>query len=86
MNERRKPYPFDRIEPKWQATWETDRSFHAPNPGEENFDPAKPKYYVLDKIRLAGITKIGYQIKSASVQGAPGTVPPPAAPPPPPKP
>ena|SRR5438128_2269503 len=41
---------------------------------------------VLDKIRLAGITKIGYQIKSASVQGAPGTVPPPAAPPPPPKP
>ena|ERR1044071_3825224 len=45
---------------------------------------------VLDKIRLAGITKIGYQIKSASVTGAPGTVPPPqgppGAPPPPPKP
>ena len=42
---------------------------------------------LLDKIRLAGITKIGYQIKTASVQGAPGTVPPPgpAAPPPPPK-
>jgi len=35
---------------------------------------------VLDKIRLAGITKIGYQIKTASVQGAPGTVPPPPAP------
>jgi biopolymer transport protein ExbD len=32
---------------------------------------------VLDKIRLAGITKIGYQIKVAGVQGAPGTVPPP---------
>jgi leucyl-tRNA synthetase len=48
MSERRKPYPFDRIEPKWQATWEKDRSFHAPNPGEENFDPAKPKFYVLD--------------------------------------
>jgi leucyl-tRNA synthetase len=48
MNERRKPYPFDRIEPKWQATWEASRAFHAPNPGEENFDPAKPKYYVLD--------------------------------------
>jgi len=48
MNERRKPYPFDRLEPKWQATWETNRAFHAPNPGEENFDPAKPKYYVLD--------------------------------------
>jgi biopolymer transport protein ExbD len=39
---------------------------------------------VLDKIRLAGITKIGYQIKTASVQGAPGTVPaPPPAPAPP---
>ena len=31
---------------------------------------------VLDKIRLAGIEKIGYQIKTAAVQGAPGTVPP----------
>jgi leucyl-tRNA synthetase len=48
MNERRKPYPFDQIEPKWQAIWDKNRSFHAPNPGEENFDPAKPKYYVLD--------------------------------------
>ncbi|MEY2498583.1 MAG: leucyl-tRNA synthetase, partial [Verrucomicrobiota bacterium] len=48
MNERRKPYPFDRIEPKWQTLWDEKRSFHAPNPGEENFDPAKPKFYVLD--------------------------------------
>ena len=48
MNERRKPYPFDRLEPKWQAIWEGARSFHAPNPGEENFDPNKPKFYVLD--------------------------------------
>ena len=48
MNERRKPYPFDRIEPKWQAAWDESRAFHAPNPGEENFDPAKPKFYVLD--------------------------------------
>jgi leucyl-tRNA synthetase len=48
MNERRKPYPFDRIEPKWQARWDERRAFHAPNPGEENFDPAKPKFYVLD--------------------------------------
>jgi biopolymer transport protein ExbD len=37
---------------------------------------------VLDKIRLAKITKIGYQIKTASAQGAPGTVPPPAPAPP----
>ena len=41
---------------------------------------------VLDKVRSVGITKIGYQIKTASVTGAPGTVPAPApaAPPPPP--
>jgi biopolymer transport protein ExbD len=42
---------------------------------------------LLDKVRLAGITKIGYQIKAASVTGAAGTVPPPGppgAPPPPP--
>jgi len=48
MSERRKPYPFGGIEPKWQEIWDQNRSFHAPNPGEENFDPAKPKYYVLD--------------------------------------
>ena len=48
MSERRKPYPFDQIEPKWQARWDERRAFHAPNPGEENFDPAKPKFYVLD--------------------------------------
>jgi biopolymer transport protein ExbD len=39
---------------------------------------------VLDKIRSVGITKIGYQIKTASPQGAQGTLPPSAAPPPPP--
>src|SRR4051812_837630 len=48
MNERRKPYPFDRLEPKWQAVWDEARTFHARNPGEENFDPARPKFYVLD--------------------------------------
>ncbi|HEV3408932.1 MAG TPA: biopolymer transporter ExbD [Chthoniobacterales bacterium] len=30
---------------------------------------------VLDKIRSSGIEKIGYQIKTAQPQGAPGTVP-----------
>ena len=48
MNERRKPYPFDQLEPKWQAFWDERRSFHALNPGEKGFDPAKPKFYVLD--------------------------------------
>src|SRR6202171_2356045 len=48
MNERRKPYPFDKIEPKWQAPWGAKRAAHAPTPGEKNLDPAKPKFYVLD--------------------------------------
>jgi len=48
MNERRKPYPFDRLEPKWQTIWDDTRAFHAPNPGEKNFDATQPKFYVLD--------------------------------------
>jgi leucyl-tRNA synthetase len=47
-SERRKPYPFDRIEPKWQKIWDERQIFHAPNPGEKDFDPQKPKFYVLD--------------------------------------
>jgi leucyl-tRNA synthetase len=47
-SDRRKPYPIDQIEPKWQAIWEERQLFHAPNPGEKGFDPAKPKFYVLD--------------------------------------
>ena len=47
-SERRKPYPFDQIEPKWQAIWDERQIFHAPNPSEKNFDAAKPKFYVLD--------------------------------------
>src|SRR5437588_8673167 len=40
---------------------------------------------VLDKVRSAGITKVGYQIRAAGAQGArPGAVP--GAPPPPPAP
>ena len=47
-SDRRKPYPFDQIEPKWQAIWEERQLFHASNPGEKGFDPAKAKFYVLD--------------------------------------
>jgi len=47
-SDRRKPYPFDQIEPKWQAIWDERELFHAPNPGDKSFDPAKPKFYVLD--------------------------------------
>jgi len=48
MSERRKPYPFDLLEPKWQAIWDERQSFHAPNPGEPGFDAARRKFYVLD--------------------------------------
>ena len=38
---------------------------------------------LLDRIRSSGIEKIGYQIKTAAPQGAPGTLPgAPAGPPP----
>jgi leucyl-tRNA synthetase len=47
-SERRKPYPFDQIEPKWQKIWDERQTFHAPNPGEKGFDSEKPKFYVLD--------------------------------------
>ncbi len=46
--EKRQPYPFDQIEPKWQQVWAEQRTFHAPNPGEPGFDPAQPKFFVLD--------------------------------------
>jgi leucyl-tRNA synthetase len=48
MSERRKPYPSDQIEPKWQTIWEERQLFHASNPGEKNFDLSKPKFYILD--------------------------------------
>jgi leucyl-tRNA synthetase len=47
-SERRKPYPFDEIEPKWQAIWDERQLFHAPNPREKGFDSAKRKFFVLD--------------------------------------
>jgi leucyl-tRNA synthetase len=48
MSERRKPYPFDRFESKWQRLWEERQLFHVPNPGEMGFDPTKSKFYILD--------------------------------------
>ena len=48
MSARRKPYPFDRFEPKWQRFWDERRTFHTANPGRKNFDGSKPKFYVLD--------------------------------------
>ena len=48
MSERRKQFPFPEFEPKWQLLWWERQTFHAPNPSESGFDPAKPKFYVLD--------------------------------------
>ena len=48
MSEKRKPYPFDQFEPKWQSHWSENKTYGTPSPGEEGFDASKPKYYILD--------------------------------------
>ena len=48
MSERRKPYPFDRFESKWQRLWDERQLFHASNPGGTGFNSTKPKFYILD--------------------------------------
>lgn len=48
MSERKKPYPFDVFEPKWQQIWDERKTFKVNNPGEKGFDASKPKCYVLD--------------------------------------
>ena len=47
-SDRRKPYPFDFIEPAWQRVWAERGTFRVANPGEPGFDATRPKYYVLD--------------------------------------
>ena len=48
MAQRRKQFPFDEFESQWQKHWEDNDTFSVANPGDEGFDPDKPKYYVLD--------------------------------------
>ena len=48
MTERRKQFPFDQFEPKWQKHWDEADTFTVPNPGDADFDASKPKYFVLD--------------------------------------
>lgn len=43
-----KPFPFDEFEPKWQQLWAQEKTYRTPNPGDADFDPSKPKYYILD--------------------------------------
>ncbi len=41
-------YDFVAIEECWQRHWAQHQTFRTPNPGDEGFDPDKPKFYVLD--------------------------------------
>lgn len=48
MSEKRKPYPFDQFEPKWQAHWAEHKTYRTPGPGDDGFEASRPKYYILD--------------------------------------
>ncbi len=38
------------IEGKWQRLWADEGTWEVPNPGQEGFDPEKPKSYVLEML------------------------------------
>ncbi|MDP6850974.1 MAG: class I tRNA ligase family protein, partial [Planctomycetota bacterium] len=42
------PYEFAEIEARWQKQWVEKRTYRTPGPGDPDFDPAKPKFFVLD--------------------------------------
>ena len=48
MSTQRKQFPFSEFESRWQQHWLEAGAFHATNPGDPGFDPARPKYYILD--------------------------------------
>jgi leucyl-tRNA synthetase len=48
MSERRKQFPFPEFEPKWEQLWLERQTFRAPDPHDADFNPDKPKFYVLD--------------------------------------
>jgi len=41
-------YDFAAVEKKWQRYWAENDTFRTASPGEDSFDPEKPKFYVLD--------------------------------------
>jgi leucyl-tRNA synthetase len=47
-SDRRKPFPFDEFEPRWQQRWDTEKTYRTPGPGDTDFDASRPKYFVLD--------------------------------------
>jgi leucyl-tRNA synthetase len=38
------------IQRRWQAIWESEGTWEVANPGQEGFDPSKPKCYVLEML------------------------------------
>jgi len=48
MAAQRKQFPFSEFEPHWQHRWLKEGAFTAKSPHDPGFDPAQPKYYVLD--------------------------------------
>jgi len=48
MSLTRKHYPFSEFEPRWQHHWLETGAFRAANPGDPDFRPEAPKFYVLD--------------------------------------
>jgi leucyl-tRNA synthetase len=43
-------YDPEQIERRWQAVWESERTWEVPNPGQPGFDDTKPKSYVLEML------------------------------------
>jgi leucyl-tRNA synthetase len=43
-------YDAQAIERRWQALWESEKTWEVPNPGQPGFDAEKPKYYVLEML------------------------------------
>ena len=41
-------YDFNALEERWRQRWLADKVHRAVGPGEEGFDPARPKCYILD--------------------------------------
>ncbi|MBK5233379.1 MAG: leucine--tRNA ligase [Thermoleophilia bacterium] len=38
------------IEERWQGVWADEKTWQVPNPGQEGFDPSRPKAYVLEML------------------------------------
>ncbi len=45
---KRSAYSPKWLREKWQAYWDENETFRAPNPGETDFDASRPKNYILD--------------------------------------